>query len=353
MLPRTKKKVAPTHDSAKDGLESIAQSDGNIILMTGINDVTNSSILLVQKKFSETLSTAKSCHPKSKIFVSGIIPLKSDPTCADDINEFIENECKRKNCVFIDTPQHFKYKQNLYRDEKHPNKKGTGVLVKTIKESMGIKSPHQRLGSRGNQRSGGSDPSRLNNAFNGGSGLRRMYFNNGNDGSGPRRMHYNNGNDGSGPRREYNNGNGGSGPRRMYNNGNGGSGPRHVINSGNGGERRLNNNDNGQRRTADIQRHDVKQQTSDENDNVQKVNYITPQKTNDNMISPPTYPEQYTMHKDPMRTNPYSVVWQNPLNQYNPRLPYHPLPPQPPQPYVNFPNTQYSPQTYNMPLSPW
>ena len=86
----------------------------------------------------QVIHGAKSQHPRSVIHITSLLPHRSNPEKTKDINAFVSKQCKIKGCRFINTAKKFTGK-DLYRDEKHPNKSGTGVLVQTIKNAIGLK----------------------------------------------------------------------------------------------------------------------------------------------------------------------------------------------------------------------
>ena len=82
------------------------------------------------------MNTAKEYHPHANIYVCGILPDPDEPDTYDAINTFSENQATRKSISFIrlDSLKHVK---NCFRDNRHPNRRGTGEMVKRMKTALG------------------------------------------------------------------------------------------------------------------------------------------------------------------------------------------------------------------------
>lgn len=129
----------PTLDSATVNIQKTPETSGNIVIQTGINDIGSVPMTQLRNKITKLIDTAKSFHPTAKICITSILPYRSDVRSTEDINNFIEHSAKRKRIIYVNTAAQFKGSSGLYRDEKHPNKRGTGVLVSCLKSSMGLK----------------------------------------------------------------------------------------------------------------------------------------------------------------------------------------------------------------------
>ena len=109
------------------------QTNGNIINQCGIKDLQSSSTEQVKHQILHVLDIAKQCHPRAKIHITSILS-RSDIHNYRTVNEYIREPTKRKQCYYIDTVSEFTI--NMYRDDKHPNMKGVGKIVRNIKEAI-------------------------------------------------------------------------------------------------------------------------------------------------------------------------------------------------------------------------
>ena len=130
--------VAPTLHDAEIKVQQLGERYKNIIIQTGINDIKHMHTSQVKTSIESTLKTAKEYNPMSNIHIATILPEKNRPDTMDDVNQFIKAQSLNLGCKVIDTEREFRSNLELYRDEFHPNAKGTAKIVSLIKQSLGI-----------------------------------------------------------------------------------------------------------------------------------------------------------------------------------------------------------------------
>jgi lysophospholipase L1-like esterase len=131
--------TAPTLDSCITKLKVLPGKYDNIIIQCGINDVEALGLHQTSKKVKDVLDTAKQHHPRSNIHICSLLPYRAhDDGSIAEMNRSINACAQSKHCKFIDIYSRFHQNQDMYRGNKHPNVKGTAVIVSAMKKDIGL-----------------------------------------------------------------------------------------------------------------------------------------------------------------------------------------------------------------------
>ena len=104
----------------------------NIVIQSGINDLMSSTMEQVKLKINNVIKTAKSYHPTANIYMCSILT-RNDKN--KEINDFINSTTTKYGEKYIDTTH---VPSELFRDAKHPNERGTAIIVGKIKKVTGM-----------------------------------------------------------------------------------------------------------------------------------------------------------------------------------------------------------------------
>ncbi len=91
----------------------------NIIVQSGINDLRDSSVDNVKSKVALAIEIAKQYNPRSKIFITTLLPDRNYPETTDETNQVNSAQANSMGCKVINTAETFKADRNLYRDGKN------------------------------------------------------------------------------------------------------------------------------------------------------------------------------------------------------------------------------------------
>ena len=136
------KESAPTFDTVKRKLIETAPVYRKIIIQSGINDLSRKSPSAVKTAINITLETCKEYHPKANVFVCSLLPYMNEENHEiEDVNHHIQSATMKFGYQFVNTSELFKGHPEYYRDRRHPNQKGVGVIVRSIKDKLGYPRP--------------------------------------------------------------------------------------------------------------------------------------------------------------------------------------------------------------------